>query len=101
MEIPWYQEFANRYGEDGLTVLGVSMDEEGWKAIRPFIAQKRMHYPIVLGGDKIAKLYGISAMPVTLLIDRAGKIAATHVGVVDKRLFENELSSLLAEPYLK
>lgn len=101
MEIPWYQEFANRYGEDGLTVLGVSMDEEGWKAVRPFIAQKQMHYPIVLGGDNIAKLYGISAIPVTLLIDRAGKIAATHVGVVDKRLFENELSSLLAEPYLK
>ena len=97
IEIPWYEEFAGRYGKDGLAVLGVSMDDEGWRVVKPFVKQKQIHYPIVLGGDGMAKLYGVSSMPVTVLIDRDGKVAATHIGVVDKRLFENEIRSLLEE----
>jgi len=30
-EIPWYMEFADKYKRNGLAVLGVSMDDEGWR----------------------------------------------------------------------
>jgi cytochrome c biogenesis protein CcmG/thiol:disulfide interchange protein DsbE len=97
VEIPWYEEFADRYGKNGLAVVGVSMDDEGWKVVKPFVEQKQIRYQIVLGDDSTAKRYGVSAMPVTLLIDRSGNVAATHIGVVDKRLFENEIRLLLEE----
>src|SRR5580698_7922732 len=37
-EIPWYVEFQDRYQKDGLTAVGVSMDD-GWKTVRPFLAE--------------------------------------------------------------
>jgi hypothetical protein len=43
----------------------------------------------------LAKLYGLEAMPMTLLIDREGKIAVSHVGVVDKASFEKDIQTLL------
>lgn len=34
-KIPWYVEFQNTYKQDGLSVVGVFMDD-GWKPVRPF-----------------------------------------------------------------
>jgi peroxiredoxin len=98
-EIPWYIEFNRKYKKSGLVVIGVSMDDEGWKVVKPFLKQKKMNYPVVVGNDDLAKRYGLQEMPLTLLIDRQGKIAVSHTGVVDKDAFEGELRTLLAAPY--
>jgi len=97
-EIPWYMEFADRYKKTGLAVLGVSMDDEGWKVVKPFLAEKmRLNYPVVIGDNALARQFGgINAMPVTLLIDRRGRIAYSHTGVVNREKFEAELQELLA-----
>jgi peroxiredoxin len=95
LEIPWFMEFEKKYKHSGLAVIGVSMDDDGWKLVKPFIKEKGMNYPVVVGNQDLAKLYGLTSLPVTLLIDREGKIAATHVGMVDKDAFESELRKLL------
>jgi cytochrome c biogenesis protein CcmG/thiol:disulfide interchange protein DsbE len=97
-EMPWYVEFADRYKKNGLAVLGVAMDDEGWKIVKPFLAEKmKLNYPVVVGDDALAKQFGgINNMPVTLLIDREGRIAYSHIGVVDKVKFEGEVQELLA-----
>jgi peroxiredoxin len=41
-EIPWYMEFQNKYKDKGLSVIGVSMDEDGWRSVRPFLEEKKM-----------------------------------------------------------
>jgi peroxiredoxin len=94
-EIPWYMEFQTRYKAQGLSVIGVSMDEDGWKSVTPYLKENPINYSIVVGNQDVAKLYAVEAMPVTLLIDRDGKIAATHAGMVDKAAFEAEIKSLL------
>lgn len=95
VEIPWYVEFENKYKSSGLAVIGVSMDEDGWKAVKPFLEKTKLNYPVVIGNEELAKRYGVDAMPMTLLIDRGGKIASSHVGVVDKGGFESEIRLLL------
>jgi peroxiredoxin len=97
-ELPWYVEFSDKYKKDGLAVVGVSMDEDGWKAVRPFLAEKmKLTYPVVIGDDSLAKQFGgIESMPVTLLIDRQGRIARSHTGVVNKAEFEGEIKELLS-----
>jgi len=95
-EIPWYMEFSRKYKKSGLAVIGVAMDDEGWKLVKPFISEKKMNYPVVVGNEDLAKRYSVSEMPVTLLIDRQGKIALSHTGVVDKDAFESELRALLS-----
>jgi peroxiredoxin len=95
LEIPWYVEFQDKYKDRGLATIGVSMDEDGWKAVKPFLEKNKINYPVVIGNDNLAKLYGLEAMPMTLLIDREGKIAVSHVGVVDKASFEKDIQTLL------
>ena len=31
-EIPWFMEFQTKYNKSGLTVVGASLDDDGWKS---------------------------------------------------------------------
>jgi hypothetical protein len=77
-------EFQKRYSRRGLTSIGVAMDEEGWKVVNPYLEQHPISYPVVVGDADFAKLFQIDSLPVTLLIDRNGRIADWHVGMVVK-----------------
>jgi peroxiredoxin len=98
LEIPWFTEFEHKYKHNGLAVIGVSMDEDGWKSVKPFLKEKKLNYPVVVGNEDMAKLYGgVETMPMTLLIDRGGKIAASYTGMVDKDACESEIRMLLQD----
>jgi cytochrome c biogenesis protein CcmG/thiol:disulfide interchange protein DsbE len=96
-EMPWFAEFQRKYGEAGLSVIGISMDDDGWKVVKPFIKTAGVPYRIVLGNQAVAKSYGIGNMPDTFLIDREGRIAATYVGMVDRKGIEKNIQMLLAQ----
>jgi thiol-disulfide isomerase/thioredoxin len=93
VEIPWMIEFQQKYGPRGFTILGVSMDEEGKKAVQPFLDKERfdvngkqeaMNYPILFGNDSIgAKFGGIVGLPTSMLFNRDGKKVRTIVGLVN------------------
>ena len=94
LEIPWFIEFQERYKDSGLCVIGVSMDKD-WKPVKAFVEEKKVNYPVLLDNESVGKLYGLNAMPMTLLIDRSGRIAASYIGVVDKTICEKNLQALL------
>lgn len=97
-EIPWYVEFQDKYKKEGLSAIGVSLDDDGWKSVKPFLQEHRINYPIVIGDwDTMGKSFSFNAMPATLLIDRDGKVAELHVGMVDKAAFEADIRTLLKE----
>lgn len=96
VEIPWFIEFNKNYKARGLAVVGVSMDEDGWKSVKPYLATKKIDYPIVVGTEDVAKAYGgVDSLPSTFVIDRDGKIAFSHSGLVGKDTYETEIRSLL------
>jgi len=98
VEIPWYVEFQNKYRNYGLRAIGVSMDDDGWKSVRPFLEKHKLNYRVVIGNQDLANRYGgLPFLPMTLLIDRNGTIAESHPGVVDKQAFENKIKALLQE----
>ena len=76
-------------------MLGVSLDAEGWDVVQPFLESHNVNYPVVLADEDVLAQYAVSALPKTLLIDREGKIIASHTGVVDKDKFEVEIQALL------
>jgi cytochrome c biogenesis protein CcmG/thiol:disulfide interchange protein DsbE len=95
-EIPWFIDFEEKYKAQGFTVLGVSMDEDGWKAINPYVAEQNINYPIVLANEEMNRIYGgIEALPTTLLIGRDGKVAFIHSGLVSRAVYEKEIRQLL------
>jgi cytochrome c biogenesis protein CcmG/thiol:disulfide interchange protein DsbE len=90
-------EFETRYKASGLAVIGVSMDDDGWKPVMPYLEKNQLNYPVVLGNRELAKRYGVEAMPMTMLIDREGKIAGVHRGLVEKKTWETEIGRLLGK----
>ena len=97
LEIPWFAEFSHKYAGKGLTVVGVSLDSDGWKVVAPFIKTAKVPYQIILGNDAMAAQYGIQNMPDTFLIDREGRVAAVYNGLVDKRNVDDNLRAMLTE----
>src|SRR5271166_3398441 len=81
-------------------VVGVSMDEDGWSVVKPYIQERKVNYRILLGTEMLSQLYGgLDALPSTFLIDRTGRIASVHIGLSSgKDGFVNEIDSLLAAP---
>ena len=97
-EIPWFAEFEKTYGAKGLAVVGVSMDEGGWKVLKPFLAETHVPYQILLGDDAMAQRYGIETMPDTFLIDQEGKVAAAYLGgLVDRDNIEANIKAILSK----
>ena len=85
VEIPWFTEFERRYKDRGFAVLGISMDDDGWPAVKPYLEAHNMNYRVVIGDDRVASLFGgIEALPTTMMIDREGRIASVHLGLVAK-----------------
>jgi peroxiredoxin len=96
IEIPWFMEFQREYKDHEFAVLGVSMDDDGWDAVRPYMADHKFNYRIVIGNDDVGKLFGeIDDLPTTFLIDRDGHVAKKHVGLISKNTYEDEITALL------
>jgi peroxiredoxin len=95
-EIPEFERFQTTYGQQGLQVVGISMDDDA-KPVREFNQQFKVNYPVALGNDKLAQSYGgVLGLPVTFLIGRDGKIATKHVGAAQIPVVEQEIKTLLA-----
>ncbi|MFN0169664.1 MAG: TlpA family protein disulfide reductase [Bryobacteraceae bacterium] len=96
-EIPWFQEFHAALGPQGFSVLGVSMDQEGWAAVKPYVAKAGVGYRMVLAAKSTSEGYAVTSLPATLIIDRQGRIAATYIGLVDRADLENNLKAVLGQ----
>jgi len=98
-EIPGFVALQKKYADKGLTVIGVSLDEQGASVVKPFMQRFSMNYPVVIGNDKVTAEYGgISAIPTTFIIDREGNVVRAHEGFADQATFESEISPLLNAP---
>lgn len=96
IEIPWFVEFQQKYQDKGFAVLGISMDDEGWDVVKPYIAQHKVNYRILLGTDLVAEQYGgVDSLPTTFLLDQELRVASIHVGLVSKDVYEKEIRELL------
>ncbi|MCZ2111948.1 MAG: TlpA family protein disulfide reductase [Dehalococcoidia bacterium] len=105
-EIPSFIEIASAYETRGLRTLGVSEDiiyenltsaADAWGQVRPFVRDHKVTYPVVVDDQQVHRKYDITALPLTYLIDRHGRIAATYAGIVDRANLEGNIERLLEE----
>jgi thiol-disulfide isomerase/thioredoxin len=98
-EIPSLVELQTAYMEQGkdVVILGISVDDPVEK-LKPYASQMKMNYPVLVGNgrddvqDAFGPLWGI---PVTVFVDREGRIAKKHSGIASKEQFEQEIKALL------
>ena len=97
-EIPHFKELYSQYKGKGLEIIGLSIDQDGEAAVRPFAKENGINYPLAIGNQALTQVYGgILGIPTTFLIDKQGKIAQKYIGYHEKEVFEKEIQALLAE----
>ena len=99
VEMPWFVDFQTRFEAHGFAVLGVSVDEPGREIVEPFLERSPVNYRIALADtvERLAPFGPKNVLPTTWLIDRQGRIAAEHVGLVSQEALDAEIRLLLAE----
>lgn len=95
-EIPWFEDLQNKYGNQGLAVVGVALDDSSDADIAQFAKDMKMNYPVLLGKEETSDLYGgVEALPTTFYIDRSGKIITSVPGLVDRKEIEDNIVKAL------
>jgi thiol-disulfide isomerase/thioredoxin len=100
--LPFIKGWHDRYGENGLTVIGVhspEFDEErNVEHLRREVGSLRISYPVVTDNDyQTWNAYNVEAWPTIFLLDKQGRIRWMHVGEGDYDEAERMIQELLAE----
>ena len=88
---PWLNQMQQKYGEEGLVVVGVNMDASADDA-QAFLDDFPAKFKIIYDQDGVlARQFDVVAMPSSYVIDRNGDIVANHLGFKVKKQDEYEL----------
>ena len=99
VEIPWFIQFQREYQNQDFAMLGVSEDDDGWKSVKPFAAHEKMNYRMMIATELVTQQYGgIEQLPTSFLIDREGRVASSHLGLVSMKTYRQEILTLLGSP---
>ena len=92
---PWLNAMHDRYGPEGLVIVGVNLDMERADAQR-FLAEYPADFAIVYDENQaLAREYEVVAMPSSYVIGRDGQLAARHMGFKVKQ--QDDYEALLVE----
>lgn len=82
-ETPELQALHNQYAAKGMKVIGVSVDEGETEAVKTFVSEQKITYPIAVDPEgRIANLLQTTVLPTSLLLDRNGKIVWRQIGAI-------------------
>jgi len=95
-EVPGFIELQETYGERGLQVVGLSVDQKGPGVVESYAREAGINYPVLMADEAIVEAFGgVRSIPTTFIIDREGRIASKHIGYQSKEAFEREIKALL------
>lgn len=97
-EIPDLIELQNKY-RDQFQIIGLVVDDDDEKAVKKFVADSDINYPVALASDEVRLEYGgVVALPTSFVLDAEGRVVQKHEGLRDPVLFDVEVRSLLGLP---
>jgi thiol-disulfide isomerase/thioredoxin len=94
-ETPHLVDLQQKYGDRGLQIIGVSMDDSP-DPVRGFYREFHINYPVVMGNARTGEMYGgVLGLPIAFFIGRDGKIEAKKIGAQSASAIEDEIKKLL------
>lgn len=81
VQMPILDALWREAGDEGVVVVGISVDTDPPGEVAAWVAERGFEYPIVLGDQTLAMRYGVLGFPSLVLVDRDGRIQARHTGV--------------------
>lgn len=97
-EIPDLVKWQRQYRRQGLQVIGVTYPPTNRRAVRTFVRQLKMNYPVWLGSKGTKEFFDPGeTLPFSVVIDREGKVRATIEGIVLPEEFDEKVRPLLGQ----
>ncbi len=96
VEMPWLVELQDKYGPQGFQILGVADDDASDKDIVDFSKKMKLNYPILKGVNALHDIYPGDGLPLSIYIDRSGKVVYRVVGLVSESVMEDAIKKSLA-----
>jgi len=94
LEMPWFQEFGQKYAGQGLVILGLAADDAGKSVIANTAKKSGVTYPILLADDKVEEAYGgVDYLPETFYVDRSGKVMLETAGITSEDGGKDEIEA--------
>jgi thiol-disulfide isomerase/thioredoxin len=82
-EMPTLQELHERFGQDGLRVLGVTREELEYEDLQEFLYSVGVTFKTVRASRLVKAWGGMGSLPTTFLVDRHGRLLRRYVGFTD------------------
>ena len=95
-EIPHLVRLQSKYRDQGLQIVGLSLDAGGAKDVKPFAEEHDVNYTMLIANDETARAYGgVSMIPTTFVVDRSGVVVKRFIGYTAPEAFEEAILPLL------
>jgi len=95
VEIPDFVEAYKDHRKDGLEFLGVDLGESP-DTVKEFVNEQKINYPVIAGDRDMEDKFGpVHSIPVTIVIDREGRIATKKIGMLSSEELDEIIQSLL------
>lgn len=96
-EMPDLVKLQREHGGRGLQIAGITYPPERASRVRRLARELKINYPLLFGTRRVASLYGVEdILPVTVIIDREGRIRDRVLGILTPEEFEQKVEPLLA-----
>ena len=96
IEMPWFVEMQKQYGDQGLQIVGVAMDDSSKQDIAKFTREMGVNYPVLIGKEAVGDAYGgVPALPESFFIGRDGKIVDKIIGLKGRPEIEDSIRKAL------
>ena len=98
IEMPMLKSLQSEFGDEGLRIVGISVDEDDTDIVVDYAAEFQFNYPILHDKGTLARDYSAEyAVPTTVVIDRSGNVRHRIIGLVEEELLRTIVEELLAE----
>jgi thiol-disulfide isomerase/thioredoxin len=90
-EIPDLKQVAS---ETGAKVIGIALDEDGVKAVKPFVLQHGINYTVLLGNQEVFEQFHGMGIPYTLVLDGERRVIRIYRGTTTREALEQDLKTI-------
>ena len=90
-EIPDLKEVA---ASSKAKVVGIALDEDGEKAVKPFVDRFSINYTVLLGDQDLFQRFNGFGIPYTLVLDRSQRVVKIYRGPTTRELLEQDVKEI-------
>ncbi len=90
-EIPELKQVA---ASSKAKVIGIALDQDGLKSIKPFVASNNINYTVLVGDEEVFQRFNGVGIPYTLVLDPSQRIVKIYRGPTTREALEKDLKTI-------